>query len=153
MKIDAAAVFPNLWQGSKPPQGHHVAEAGFDALVLCAKEIQPSGRAFPGVRVFHAPLDDHPRGLTGAELKTWLAATDAVVALLRRNQRVLVTCHAGLNRSGIVCAETLCRLGLTPDDAIRRVRISRGPLALCNKAFVRLLRARFMAQALAPTPA
>lgn len=55
-------------------------------------------------------------------------------------RRVLVRCSGGLNRSGLVVASTLVRLGHTPDEAIGLVRRARGPWALTNPAFVTHLR-------------
>ena len=51
-------------------------------------------------------------------------------------RRVLVRCSGGLNRSGVVVAEALVRLGHSPDEAIRAVRAARGPWALTNPGFV-----------------
>jgi hypothetical protein len=66
----------------------------------------------------------------------------AVVDALGAGRRVLVRCSGGLNRSGLVVASTLVRLGHPPDDAIALVRRARGPWALINPAFVSFLRAR-----------
>jgi hypothetical protein len=63
-------------------------------------------------------------------------AADAVSA----GRRVLVRCSGGLNRSGLVVAATLVRLGHAPDEAIGLVRSARGPWALTNPAFVTHLR-------------
>jgi len=60
---------------------------------------------------------------------------------VRTGRRVLVRCSGGLNRSGLVVASTLVRLGYAPDDAITLVRGARGPWALTNPAFVSHLRA------------
>lgn len=63
-------------------------------------------------------------------------AAEAVAA----GRRVLVRCSGGLNRSGLVVASTLVRLGHEPDAAIALVRRARGPWALTNPAFVTHLR-------------
>jgi len=55
-------------------------------------------------------------------------------------RRVLVRCSGGLNRSGLVVASALVRLGHAPDDAIALVRRARGPWALTNPGFVSHLR-------------
>lgn len=60
---------------------------------------------------------------------------------VQAGRRVLVRCSGGLNRSGLVVASTLVRLGHGPDDAIALVRQARGPWALTNSAFVSHLRA------------
>ena len=143
--IDANEVVPGLWQGSVPPQGGALRRAGFQAVILCAREHQPSGSLFRGIRVFRAPLDDDPKGLTAREIDTWLAAASKVALLVRGGtrlgSRVLVTCQAGLNRSGIVVAQALKLNGHSAEDAIAAVRRARGDWALCNEAFVKALRA------------
>lgn len=60
---------------------------------------------------------------------------DLVVRQLKKDQTVLVHCQAGLNRSGLVAAVVLVKLGFTPDDAIRKLRESRCELVLSNEAF------------------
>lgn len=139
LTVDAHQVHGNLWQGGAPPTGSEVREAGFTALILCAKGYQPAGKEFVGVRVFHAPMADAFEGLTPREIETWLSAADAAARLVRSGHRVLVTCMAGRNRSGIVSVEALRRLGYSAADGIRMVRQARGPMALSNPAFVRML--------------
>lgn len=62
-----------------------------------------------------------------------LAAT--VVASLARGGKVLVHCQAGLNRSNLVTALALIKMGRTPADAIALLREKRSPVVLCNAAF------------------
>jgi protein-tyrosine phosphatase len=54
---------------------------------------------------------------------------------LRDGDTVLVHCQAGLNRSGLLAAATLVKLGFLPAEAIARLRSARSPLVLCNEAF------------------
>ena len=65
---------------------------------------------------------------------------ERVADAVRDGRRVLVRCSGGLNRSGLVVASALVRLGSTPDQAIAAVRAARGPWALTNPAFVVHLR-------------
>jgi protein-tyrosine phosphatase len=53
----------------------------------------------------------------------------------KQGDRVLVRCQAGLNRSGLVLALILIKDGLTPQEAINRIRDNRGPDALFNENF------------------
>jgi hypothetical protein len=53
----------------------------------------------------------------------------------KQGDRVLVRCQAGLNRSGLVLALILIKDGLTPREAISRIRDNRGPDALFNSNF------------------
>lgn len=53
--------------------------------------------------------------------------------------KVLVHCQAGLNRSGLVAALALIKMGRSPRQAIDLLREKRGPVVLCNRTFVRWL--------------
>ena len=53
----------------------------------------------------------------------------------KQGDRVLVRCQAGLNRSGLVLALILIKDGLTPTQAIARIRDNRGDDALFNRDF------------------
>lgn len=64
---------------------------------------------------------------------------DGVVAALSRGGKVLVHCQAGLNRSNLVAALALIKLGRTPADAIALLRERRSSVVLCNRAFFRWL--------------
>lgn len=53
-----------------------------------------------------------------------------------RSSKILVRCQAGYNRSGLVVAFVLLRLGMDPVTAVDLIREKRGPWALCNAWFV-----------------
>lgn len=65
---------------------------------------------------------------------------DIVVGRLNRGQQVLIHCQAGLNRSGLVTATTLVKLGIKPDDAIDLLRAKRTEQVLCNASFEEAIR-------------
>lgn len=65
-----------------------------------------------------------------------------VAAAVSDGLRVLVRCSGGLNRSGVVVAEALVRLGHSSADAVSLVRAARGPWALTNPGFVAYLSER-----------
>jgi len=136
--IDASQISGNLYQGGAPQVGHAVREAGFDALVLCAMEYQPND--FPGVKVFHAPNDDSGQPPDGFQVMVARLAAEAVVRELGAGKKVLVTCMAGRNRSGLVNGMALIKLGRPVDAVIARIR-ERRRNALTNEHFVALLRA------------
>jgi protein-tyrosine phosphatase len=138
--VEADLIHPGLWQGSKPPLGSTVAEAGFDILVLCAEEYQPPAEHFPDVVVLHAPNDDDSFvAPTRDQLKiAWEAAQRASLAI-QAGQNVLVTCYAGINRSGLVSALTLHKLlGISGVEACMKIKRAR-PQALTNPQFIRCL--------------
>ena len=55
------------------------------------------------------------------------------------NQTTVVSCAAGLNRSGLITGLALCAMGWTPNEAIDHIRECR-PGALFNMEFVRAIR-------------
>lgn len=133
----------SLWQGSAPDVTQPVE---FDAVALCAVEYQPASKTFRSpVYVLHVPLDDAQP--SADEIKTALRAGRRVRDLIRQGQRVLVTCHAGMNRSGWVAGLALLELGVPIDEALSRIRRARAqaarriayPRALHNDAFVEIL--------------
>jgi hypothetical protein len=113
------------------------AESRFYELhVGCAVEVPPNGD-YAG-RAKHLMLDDpDPRTLKPRWSRNVLAAAKDVAEAVARGHRVLVTCAMGWNRSGLVSALALCRLGFSPEDAMRTVRRARGSGALSNKSFRR----------------
>lgn len=139
--LDLTRIAPRLYQGSIPKTGPAVRRCGFDVLVLTAMEWQPPDHIYPGVIVLRVPLTDHGEPLTE---QAWLAAigmSKRIASHLRHGRRVLTTCHAGLNRSGLVNVLALHRLtGIAGKKLVRHVRSVR-PGALSNPHFVRAVEA------------
>lgn len=139
--VSYSAILPGLlFQGSASCATLRLAQRGIRAVVLCAKEIQPSSSApcFRGVSVYRAPFDDAGKPPTAEELATARGAAAHVVMLVRARVPVLVTCAMGLNRSGLVTGLALRDLTGWPADRICAfVRACRGPHALSNPWFVR----------------
>lgn len=134
---DSNRILPKLWQGSAPPAGGILAKKGIEALVLAAEEYQPASRLFPGVRVEHAPLDDHGRPLSEAEWCIIIRGASFAAHNVLRGRRTLVTCRMGINRSGIITAMAVCLVtGCTGREAVALVRDKR-PGALINTSFAR----------------
>ncbi len=127
--VEADEIVPNLWQGSYPGTGRAVGASDFTMLVLCARDLQDPAELFPGVEVVHAPNDDdrqHP--LTREHLQIAVQAAHQVKAAVQQGRKVLVTCRAGMNRSGLVSALTLHFMygwdGQTCIDRVQRYRRS-----------------------------
>lgn len=130
----------NLWMGGAPPVGSIVSRH-FDALALCAIEYQVPN-AFPGVETIAVPINDDGSPMTKQEMKSAVLAAGHVVSWLSAGKSVLVTCYAGLNRSGLVAAIALCK-GPSPvraAQAVRMIRDARGPNALRNDYFIKFLK-------------
>lgn len=58
------------------------------------------------------------------------------VAAVRQGRRVLVRCHSGYNRSGLVIVQSLITMGYTAEDAVFLIRYRRSKWALNNQVFV-----------------
>lgn len=137
MILDVTKVAPKLYIGSAPPEGYAVAQAGFDTLVLCAKEYQPPDSSFPGVKVIRCPIDDAE--LTPLEATQVRQASRLVAGELARGRRVLVTCQMGRNRSGLVLARALMKVSGAPASVVvPHIQYLRRN-ALTNRSFVRAL--------------
>jgi len=129
--IDADEIVPGLWQGSVPPQGAELQKAGFDLVVLSAREWQPDvfdDGFFEGVEVVTAPLDDDeivpiPR----EDLRGALKAAHLSAEAIADGKKVLITCAAGMNRSGLISAMTMHLLyGWAGEVCMQEVREGRG---------------------------
>jgi hypothetical protein len=95
----------------------------------------------------HGPADavEHhcreiPDGpLTAAQLADACELAETATAAVRGGRKVLVRCHSGYNRSGLVAVQALVHLGYQVDDAIFLVRYRRSKWALNNHLFVEYL--------------
>ena len=126
-----------LAQGSRP-ENHSRLYHVFDTVVLCAMEDQDI--PLPGVEVIHVPLDDGPPPPRGDVAMAWQAAK-TVAKRTRQGKRVLVTCHMGLNRSGLVTGLALRMLGYSSEQAVEAIRRARSWQAMRNPHFLELLAA------------
>jgi hypothetical protein len=132
--LDASAVARRLWIGGVPPFDRDLP---FQVLVLCALEHQPEALAFRG-QVLRAPITDGP--LSPRETQWALDAARGVAQSLAAGKNVLVTCHAGRNRSALVAGLGLGMVTrMKPEQIVTLVRTKRSLLAFSNPHFVRLL--------------
>ncbi|MFF0446725.1 protein phosphatase [Streptomyces sp. NPDC004609] len=83
------------------------------------------------------PIPDDP--LTAREIDRVRELAVVTADALRGGRSVLVRCHSGYNRSGLLVAQTLIEMGLDAGDAIDRVRQRRSPWALHNEIFEQYL--------------
>lgn len=135
-------IIPNLAMG-----GHdwNNAENIWDSDVILTDEFDVVFSLFR--RVGHGPdegVEHHmlriPDGfLTDTDVQGVRQLADLAEAAVRAQRRTMVRCQAGYNRSGLVVAFTLLRLGYSASDAIDLIREKRSLLALHNVHFVSLI--------------
>jgi hypothetical protein len=103
----------------------------FDTVITLYASAQPAPWGVEELRFgfLDATLDT-------AEIDTVLRAARFAHARWRDGAQVLIRCQAGMNRSGLVTALVLVLAGLTPAQAITRIRQQRGPGCLFNTHFV-----------------
>jgi protein-tyrosine phosphatase len=141
--LDINKIVENLWQGAIPPRGDTLVKKGFQVLVLCASENQ-NADAYPGLQVICAPGDDDERvHRMERDLKVWIPAAQQVADAVRQGKKVLVTCMAGLNRSGMVIALALRELTGWSGPAIVKHMKAQRPYALCNSTFEKYIKDSF----------
>jgi len=131
-------VTTNLFQGGAPqlfqPNDPQPALL-VDTVVLCADEYQPPDETFPGTHVLRHPYEDS-MGVSKVDLVLAMQMGRNVADLVAQNHRVLVSCWAGLNRSGLVSSAALLWLKptWTPHQVLQWIRTVR-PGAMNNACF------------------
>lgn len=153
-------IVPGLWLG-----GHeYQTEApSYDSSVGMVAPVEPvwpeelDGAEFdvvvslyedqcdPGEGVVHLVLriDDNIRqGLSVDEIEQVHEMALHVVSHVQAGRKVLVRCHAGLNRAALVTCLALVRMGHNPQETIDLVRSKRSRYALFNPRFVDIILAQ-----------
>jgi hypothetical protein len=136
-------IVPLLYMGGhfyETPAGTQsavVVGAEFDLVIsLYARDGHGPG---PGVEHRCAEIPDAP--LTSSQIETVCDLAELAATSVRDGRRVLVRCHFGYNRSGLVVAQALVNMGYTLDEAILLIRDRRSDWALHNALFVDYLTA------------
>lgn len=80
--------------------------------------IREAAVAAAGLKFLHVPIEDY--GACSIDVAKGLVAT--LLSWLQRGDRVVIHCHAGLGRSGMIAACVLVRCGYTAVGAIAFVR-------------------------------
>jgi len=137
--MSASRIASKLYQGSLPPFVGELHRARIHTLVLCAAELQPSESVLPGIEVLRCGFVDNFEPVCFSTLGMIDETATRVAARVRAKKRTLVTCAAGLNRSGLVTALALTKLyGVSGRDAVAWVQRARHG-ALFNPVFVAIL--------------
>lgn len=113
----------------------------FDVVVFCAGEWQPhvvfpeEERRFQP-RILRVPYDD----LTASVRLQLDKSVRQLAEWHKEGQKILITCVAGRNRSGLLTALVLReRFGMTGAETIALIRDKRGGFALTNGIFTSYL--------------
>lgn len=144
MDYRANKIFGNIYQGPRPPTGDHLEKAGIHTVVLCAKEViqglEATGANFGSVQVIKAPsidADDAPP--PEHWIRGWHAAAKRAAELSQAGHRVLITCQAGLNRSGVVSALAIHYITGWPGGKCAKIVQMSRPGSLFNAKFLEYL--------------
>jgi protein-tyrosine phosphatase len=133
-------VAPRLFISGQPDHARDFMRQGVDAVVDLEGDIDEAVTEaerqkhviyvyWPIPDEFIMPDPDGVRRVAGL-----------VAGLLDDGKEVLVHCKSGHNRSGMICARALMQQGMSPKEAIDKVREGRGDgEALNNPTFVRWL--------------
>jgi protein-tyrosine phosphatase len=142
VQVTASLIIPGLYVGNAPPPHDDWSSTPVKHLVLAAAELAPEQTEdkFPGVQVLYAPLHDDYNKVPPHEAAIAFEAATQVAHWLEAGEGTVVTCHEGHSRSGLIAALALVlSKQASPEEAIHLVRAARGPLALQNPQFLKLL--------------
>ncbi|MER6401885.1 protein phosphatase [Kitasatospora sp. NPDC001603] len=134
-------VRPRLWIGGHfwaSPAGEvqtAVVDSEFDLVISLF--TRPGHGPHPGVDHLISEIPDGP--LTAEQLYSVQQLAVTAAEAVRNDRTVLVRCHSGYNRSGLVVAQTLIELGQDPATVITLIRQRRSPWALNNQTFEQYL--------------
>ncbi len=142
--LDFDWIIPGLGQGSYPEPLIAPYEAGFDVVVFAAEELQPKRFRPPrGKTVILVPMDDTEYSpITYDDDRKLREISRGLARHIRAGRKVLTTCAQGRNRSGLLSALTMVRLGHDPKKAIQTVKRKRNAPsgeALTNMMFERYI--------------
>lgn len=118
-----------------------LAEARFDVVASLYEDD-----CHPGEDVEHLSMvidDNLFRMPTVDQIESLWEMAEQVACHVRAERKVLVRCHAGLNRSSLVAALAMIQMGHEPQEAIDLIREKRSPrFALFNNRFVEIILAQ-----------
>jgi protein-tyrosine phosphatase len=133
-------VVPNLYISGHPDRSHDFITKGVGVVVDLEGDIDssvPEARQQGSTTLYvYWPIEDGPM----PDEHSVRSIAVFVAHLIDNDNKVLVHCRSGHNRSGLICARTLIEQGKSPDEAIKIVRKKRGDgHALENENFVNWL--------------
>ncbi|WP_371495965.1 protein phosphatase [Kitasatospora sp. NBC_00374] len=126
----------HYWFDSAGKMRPVVVDDEFDLVVSLF--TRPGHGPAPTVGHHIAEIPDGP--LTSRQLGRVCELAVVAAEAVRDGRTVLVRCHSGYNRAGLVVAQTLIGLGLDRAAAVELIRRGRSPWALNNQVFVQYLK-------------
>ncbi len=133
-------IVPGLYISGHPDRTRDFVSEGVHAVIDLEGDVDRSipqeERQVDTTLYLYWPIEDAdmPHEATVRSIASFVAR------LVDAGDKVLVHCHSGHNRSGLICARTLIERGMRPTEAIDTVRGKRGDgHALENESFVRWL--------------
>ena len=134
-------VRPRLWLGGHfwaGPDGEvQTAVVGAEFDLVISLFLRTGHGPDPGVDHLVTEIPDSP--LTAEQIRSVQQLATTAAEAVRNDRTVLVRCHSGYNRSGLVVAQTLIELGQDATTAIALVRQRRSPWVLNNQTFEQYL--------------
>jgi protein-tyrosine phosphatase len=134
-------IVPGLYISGHPDRTHDFMSRGVSAVIDLEGDVDTSipqkEQQEDTTLYLYWPIEDDqmPQESIVRSIASFVAA------LMDDGDKVLVHCHSGHNRSGLICARTLIARGMEAEEAIATVREKRGDgHALENEHFVRWLR-------------
>ncbi|WP_242911511.1 protein-tyrosine phosphatase family protein [Actinomadura terrae] len=131
-------IVPLLWMGGhyyRDPVGNRAPAIVGDEFDLVISLYVREGHG-PSGGVDHQCVEVPDGPLTAEQIAAVCRAAELAVEVIGQGRRVLVRCHSGYNRSGLVIAHALTLSGYSTEDAIFLVRHRRSKWALNNSLFV-----------------
>ncbi|WP_350326129.1 protein-tyrosine phosphatase family protein [Streptomyces katrae] len=111
----------------------HAAVVGTEFGLVISLFSRPGHGPDPRVEHLLAEMPDRP--LTAGQIHTVQQLARTAAQAVRAGRTVLVRCHSGYNRSGLVVAQALIELGWETTTAVETIRKKRSPMALNNRIF------------------
>lgn len=127
----------SLWIGGYKAPDHLSFKP--DLWIHCAEEIRPSKRKAHEVIWLKLDDDDWDWRAHPEEVKPIMEIAAKGLDAIHEGKSVVVTCHMGLNRSGMVTGLIMAGLGFSPGEILALLRSLRHEDVLCNTDFEELV--------------
>lgn len=128
-------IVPGLYQGGSDRS----PSKDLFTVVLSVGHVRFNRECETGLRELVDPMSDTEDAAYDPydHVRRWALE---VVSWVEEGETVLVRCNAGWNRSGVIVVRAMMEMGWSVDDALKHVRGTRSPHALCNSRFEAWLR-------------